>query len=154
MWDQVKRKTMIIILLSSTGRLPCWSGEHRSGVWSHRRSSHRQPHGRGQGGLHRVHGGVGAAFYYRLVFQPCWDVGPATSGRWSVCQVLSVWSRSASWSKRQQPKVIWREWCWSWEGRTPASSLLTVTVSKSSPFACCWFGSFSIASIVGRVCTQ
>ena len=38
--------------------------------------------------------------------------------------------RWASWSKKQQPEVIWREWLWSWEGRTPALCLLTVTVSK------------------------
>lgn len=48
---------------------------------------------------------------------------------------LSVHHRWASWSKKPQPKVIWRGWLWSWEGRIPVLCLLTVTVSKpSSPF--------------------
>ena len=45
----------------------------------------------------------------------------------AVCCHVCRW---ASWSKKLQPKVIWREWRWSWEGRTPALCLLTVTVSE------------------------
>lgn len=41
-----------------------------------------------------------------------------------------VHPRWGSSSKRLQPKATWRGWLWSWEGRTPALCLPTVTVSK------------------------
>lgn len=45
-----------------------------------------------------------------------------------------IWFRSVSWSKQQQPKATWRGLPWSWEGRTRASCLLTVTVSQGWSF--------------------
>lgn len=45
-----------------------------------------------------------------------------------------IWFRSVSWFKQQQPKATWRGSPWSWEGRTRASCLLTVTVSQGWSF--------------------
>lgn len=48
---------------------------------------------------------------------------------WLLTAAYCYACRSASWSKRRQLKAIWSEWLWSWEGRTPALCLQTVTVS-------------------------
>lgn len=42
---------------------------------------------------------------------------------------ICFFCRSVSWSKKQLGRVTWREWRWSWEERTPTSSLQMLIVS-------------------------